>query len=268
VLPGKILYELENNNRIIGGITNECSKHAEEVYKVFVKGELLLTEAKVAELSKCMENTFRDVNISLANELAKICYELDINCLDVIALANKHPRVNIHQPGPGVGGHCLAIDPYFICAKAPQTAKLISLARSINKSMPDFVVDKVKMILKDQDEAKIAVFGVTYKGNIDDIRESPAIEIVTMLEESYKVAVYDPHVKNPNYVSLLEAVTDADMILLLADHNEFKNLDYKQIAKVMKQPILFDTKNMISTQEEYGLEIINYGNLYQHKNTQ
>ena len=268
MLPGKILYELENNNRIIGGITNECSKHAEEVYKVFVKGELLLTEAKVAELSKCMENTFRDVNISLANELAKICYELDINCLDVIALANKHPRVNIHQPGPGVGGHCLAIDPYFICAKAPQTAKLISLARSINKSMPDFVVDKVKMILKDQDEAKIAVFGVTYKGNIDDIRESPAIEIVTMLEESYKVAVYDPHVNNPNYVSLLEAVTDADMILLLADHNEFKNLDYKQIAKVMKQPILFDTKNMISTQEEYGLEIINYGNLYQHKNTQ
>lgn len=267
VLPGKILYELENNNRIIGGITNECSKHAEEVYKVFVKGELLLTEAKVAELSKCMENTFRDVNISLANELAKICYELDINCLDVIALANKHPRVNIHQPGPGVGGHCLAIDPYFICAKAPQTAKMISLARSINKSMPDFVVDKVKMILKDQDEAKIAVFGVTYKGNIDDIRESPAIEIVTMLEEAYKVAVYDPHVNNPNYVSLLEAVTDADMILILADHNEFKNLDYKQIAKVMKQPILFDTKNMISTQEEYGLEIINYGNLYQHKNT-
>lgn len=265
VLPGKILYELKNNNRIIGGITDNCARHAAEVYEIFVKGELLLTEAKVAELSKCMENTFRDVNISLANELAKICYELDINCLDVIALANKHPRVNIHQPGPGVGGHCLAIDPYFISAKAPQTAKLISLARSINKSMPDFVVDQVNRILSDQEDVKIAVFGVTYKGNIDDIRESPAIEIVLLLEKTYKVSVFDPHVKNPEYVSAIEAATDANMIIILSDHNEFRDLDYKQIAKVMKQPILFDTKNMISTQEDHGVEIINYGNLYQHK---
>ena len=129
-----------------------------------------------------MENTFRDVNIALANELAKICDELDINCLDVIQMANKHPRVNLHQPGPGVGGHCLAIDPYFICAKVPETAKMIRLARDTNKSMPEYVVDKVKMLLGEVKQPKVAAFGMAYKGNVDDIRESPAIEIINLLK--------------------------------------------------------------------------------------
>ena len=132
VLPGKILKELVHNDRIIGGITPECSKKASEVYGQFVEGNIMLTEAKTAELSKCMENTFRDVNIALANELAKICAEIGVNALDVIKMANKHPRVNLHSPGPGVGGHCLAIDPYFIYAKAPETAKIIKLARDTN----------------------------------------------------------------------------------------------------------------------------------------
>ena len=148
VLPGKIMDELVNNDRIIGGITPKCADKSADIYKKFVKGNLIKTEAKTAELSKCMENTFRDVNIALANELAKICSEIGVNTLDVIEMANKHPRVNIHFPGPGVGGHCLAIDPYFIYSKAPETAKLIKIARDTNNSMPQFVVEKTQKLIK------------------------------------------------------------------------------------------------------------------------
>lgn len=266
VLPGQILYELRHNNRIVGGITPACTEHAAEVYGIFVEGEIIKTEAKTAELSKCMENTFRDVNIALANELAKICYELDINCLDVIKMANKHPRVNIHQPGPGVGGHCLAIDPYFICAKAPETAKIIRLARDTNKSMPRFVTEKVSMLLAGIENPKIAAFGVTYKGNVDDVRESPSFEIVEMLkEQGYTVQVYDPHVQNDEYVDLDTAVQDADLVVVLTDHNEYKNMNHQHIASLMRTPMLFDTRNIIKKQEGSGLTIVNYGNLYQFK---
>lgn len=266
VLPGQILYELKHNNRIVGGITPTCTEHAAEVYATFVEGEIIKTEAKTAELSKCMENTFRDVNIALANELAKICYRLDINCLDVIEMANKHPRVNIHQPGPGVGGHCLAIDPYFICAKAPEEAKIIRLARDTNKSMPRFVVDKVKLFVKGIEDAKIAVFGVTYKGNVDDMRESPALEVIAFLkEEGYRVSVYDPHVKRREYESWEEAVEGADLILILTDHKEYKDISYREIGKKMRHAVIFDTKNMIKVREDAGIEVINYGNLYQYK---
>ena len=266
VLPGQILYELRHNNRIVGGITPACTEHAAEVYETFVEGEIIKTEAKTAELSKCMENTFRDVNIALANELAKVCYELDINCLDVIQMANKHPRVNIHQPGPGVGGHCLAIDPYFICAKAPDAAKIIRLSRDTNRSMPQYVVDKVDMLLKGIENPKIAAFGVTYKGNVDDVRESPSLEIVEMLEaKGCNVAVYDPHVANPAYVDLDTAVKDADLAVILTDHNEYKNMNHAHIAGLMKRPMLFDTRNIIKEQEGSGLTVVNYGNIYQYK---
>lgn len=266
VLPGQILYELKYNNRIIGGITPECTEHAAAVYGIFVEGELIKTEAKTAELSKCMENTFRDVNIALANELAKVCYELDINCLDVIDMANKHPRVNIHQPGPGVGGHCLAIDPYFICAKAPEVAKIIRLGRDTNCSMPEFVIDKTEMLLSGIENPKIAAFGVTYKGNVDDVRESPSMEIVEMLKmREYNVAVYDPHVANPEYVGLEEAVEGADIVLILTDHNEYKNMDLAMIASKMKNPVMFDTRNIVKNAEGTGLTVINYGNLYKFK---
>ena len=266
VLPGQILHELKHNNRIVGGITPACTEHAAEVYGIFVEGELIKTEAKTAELSKCMENTFRDVNIALANELAKVCYKLDINCLDVIAMANKHPRVNIHAPGPGVGGHCLAIDPYFICAKAPEEAKIIRMARDTNTSMPEFVVEKTKMLLQGIENPKIAAFGVTYKGNVDDVRESPSMEIVEMLQhEGYDVAVYDPHVNNPEYVDLDTAVTDADIIVVLTDHNEYKNMNLADIASKMKHPVLFDTRNIVHGEDGTGLTVVNYGNLYQYK---
>ena len=170
VLPGKILHEIIYNSRIVGGVTRKCADKAAGVYRLVVKGEIIKTEAKTAEMSKLIENTFRDVNIALANELTKVCNELNINVLDVIWMANKHPRVNIHTPGPGVGGHCLAVDPYFIYSKTPETAKLIKLARDINVSMPEYVVDKVEKLINNNKCVKIAAFGVTYKPNVDDIR--------------------------------------------------------------------------------------------------
>lgn len=256
VLPGKIIEELIHNDRIIGGITPQCSQKASEVYGQFVEGELMLTEAKTAELSKCMENTFRDVNIALANELAKICAEIGVNALDVIKMANKHPRVNLHSPGPGVGGHCLAIDPYFIYAKAPETAKLIKLARDTNNSMPEFVCENVRKIIK---KGKIAILGVSYKGNTGDDRESPAYEIIGILTKDYEIAIHDPHIDNPNFVSFKDAVSDADLILILCDHNEFKNLDYTLIHE---DTIIFDTKNIIYKVPD-KIKLYNYGNLYE-----
>lgn len=266
VLPGKILYELTNNNRIVGGITPKCTEKAAEVYGVFVKGELIKTEAKTAELSKCMENTFRDVNIALANELAKICFELDINCLDVIEMANKHPRVNIHFPGPGVGGHCLAIDPYFIAAKAPEQAKIISLGRKTNCSMPEWVAEKTEMLIKGIENPKIAIFGMTYKGNIDDMRESPSVEVVELLEnKGYNVVINDDHVKRPDFLSIEEATDGADIAVILADHNEYRALDYTDLARRMRTPQIFDTKGMLKPEDSEEISIINYGNIYKYK---
>lgn len=269
VLPGQILNELVNNNRIVGGITPQCAEKSAQIYSVFVKGEIVKTEAKTAEMSKCMENTFRDVNIALANELTKICYDLNINVLDVINMANKHPRVNIHSPGPGVGGHCIAVDPYFIYAKSPQYANMIKLARDTNNSMPQFVVDMVKGLLSNEDnpsKLKIAVFGITYKGNVDDMRESPALEVVEILKkEGYQLAIHDPHVKHDDFVGCDEAVQDADLILVLADHSEFKNYNYSRMAELMRLPRLLDTKNFLALQPESGMEIINFGNAFNFK---
>ena len=258
VLPGRIIEELIHNDRIIGGVTPECAKKASEVYGQFVEGDLMLTEAKTAELSKCMENTFRDVNIALANELVKICVEIGVNALDVIKMANKHPRVNLHSPGPGVGGHCLAIDPYFIYAKAPETAKIIKLARDTNKSMPTFVCEHVKKIIP---SGKIAVLGVSYKGNSDDDRESPAFDVIAKLSSNYELAIHDPHINNPNFVSFAEAIKEADLILVLCDHSEFEHLDFNLIRENMEKPIIFDTKNIIKEISEY-IKLYNYGNLY------
>lgn len=259
VLPGKIIEELIHNDRIIGGVTPECAKKASEVYGQFVEGDLLLTEAKTAELSKCMENTFRDVNIALANELAKICAEIGVNALDVIEMANKHPRVNLHSPGPGVGGHCLAIDPYFIYAKAPETAKIIKLARDTNNSMPDFVCEYVKKIISG---GKIAILGVSYKGNTGDDRESPAYDIIAKLGGDYEIAIHDPHIENPDFKSFEEAIENSDLILILCDHDEFKHLDYDLIKSSMKKPIIFDTKNIIK-EVPSEIKLFNYGNLYE-----
>ena len=262
VLPGQIMHELIFNNRIVGGVTEACTEAGVKVYSTFVQGEIIRTDAKTAEMSKLMENTFRDVNIALANELTKVCNELDINALDVITMANKHPRVNLHTPGPGVGGHCLAVDPYFIVAKAPETAKLISLARDINVSMPHFVVENVNTLMEKVNGKVVTVFGLTYKGNVDDIRESPAMEIFELLKEEnkYDVRAFDPHVDKDFIVkNIEEAVNNSDMILILTDHNEFKELNWDALSG-MKTKQIFDTKNSVqNTSQDFNY--INFGNL-------
>lgn len=262
VLPGQILHELIYNNRIVGGITEKCTEAGAKVYRTFVKGEVIKTNAKTAEMSKLMENTFRDVNIALANEMTKVCNELDINALEVIEMANKHPRVNLHTPGPGVGGHCLAVDPYFIVSKAPETAKLISLAREINTSMPKYVIQKVNALLEKNNGKVITVFGLTYKGNVDDIRESPALEIFELLkgDSKYEVRAFDPHVDHEMVTKdIREAVNNSDLILILADHNEFKFLDYDALNEMATKQI-FDTKNIVVNHSE-EFNYIHFGNL-------
>ncbi len=264
VLPGQILHELIYNNRIVGGITPACTEAGVKVYSTFVQGELIKTDAKTAEMSKLMENTFRDVNIALANELTKVCNELDINALDVIEMANKHPRVNLHTPGPGVGGHCLAVDPYFIVAKAPETAKLINLARSINTSMPHYVVENINTLMEDAQGKIVTLFGLTYKGNVDDIRESPAIEILELLQQQgkYEIRAFDPHVKNDIVIDdMKEALHQSDLIVVLTDHNEFKELTLRDLG-TMNTKRIFDTKNIVPLREE-DIEYINFGNLSQ-----
>ncbi|TDM20833.1 nucleotide sugar dehydrogenase [Macrococcoides canis] len=263
VLPGQIMHELIYNNRIIGGITPACIEAGKRVYGTFVKGEMIETQAKTAEMSKLMENTYRDVNIALANELAKICNHLDINVNDVIEMANKHPRVNLHTPGPGVGGHCLAVDPYFIIAESPENSPLIKLARDINVSMPEYVVNHTKDILSKLGGNKVTVFGLTYKGDVDDIRESPAFDIYELLkkESNIEVTAYDPHVKL-DWVEkdLATALKDSSLVLVLSDHSEFKQMNDADFT-TMKNKIIFDTKNVMKS-EFKDVKYYNYGNLY------
>lgn len=262
VLPGKIMEELIYNNRIVGGMTPACIEAGKKVYGTFVKGEMIETRAKTAEMSKLMENTYRDVNIALANELAKICNHLDINVHEVIEMANKHPRVNVHTPGPGVGGHCLAVDPYFIISEAPEQSPLIQLARSINVSMPEYVVNYTKDILSKLGSNKVTVFGLTYKGDVDDIRESPAFDIYELLrkEEGIEVNTYDPHVKM-DFVEkdLKEAVKNSSLVLVLSDHSEFKTLKDEDF-ETMKDKVIFDTKNVMGGNFN-EVRYYNYGNI-------
>ncbi|MBC6300528.1 nucleotide sugar dehydrogenase [Listeria booriae] len=258
VLPGNIAHELIHNPRIIGGVTPACTSVAKAMYATVVQGELIEATASEAELSKLMENTYRDVNIALANELAKIGLDLEINALKVIEMANRHPRVNLHSPGPGVGGHCLAIDPYFVAAASPQFSPLIQTARQINTSMPRFIVDSVNKLMASAPNNKITVFGLTYKGNIDDTRESPAKEISMMLQQSgYQVTEYDPHVDYAT-IDIEVACKDSSLILVLTDHTEFKNIA-AQATNKMKQPLILDTKSIV---QQHEATLLNLGNMH------
>lgn len=262
VLPGQIMHELIYNNRIVGGMTPACVEAGKKVYGTFVQGEMIETNAKTAEMSKLMENTYRDVNIALANELAMICNRLDINVHEVIEMANKHPRVNLHTPGPGVGGHCLAVDPYFIIAEAPEESPLIQLSRSINVSMPEYVVGITKDMIAKLNGKKVTVFGLTYKGDVDDIRESPAFDIYELLrkEEGLEVNTYDPHVKM-DFVEkdMKTAVKESSLVLVLSDHSEFKILTDNDF-ETMKDKVIFDTKNVVPNNFE-EVKYFNYGNI-------
>ena len=240
VLPGHIVRELVENDRIIGGVTNKCAKQAKDLYKIFVDADCLMTDCRTAELSKLVENSFRDVNIAFANELSLICDKLGINVWKLVELANHHPRVNILQPGPGVGGHCIAVDPWFIVDSAPNEAKLIRTARLVNDDKPNFVLDKidhaVDIIGKGKSELKIACLGLAFKPDIDDLRESPALSIadkISLMGFS-KVLLVEPNIskipkefkdKSVDLVSVDEAIRAADIIVLLVDHASFKSID-------------------------------------------
>ncbi len=249
VLPGQILKELRENNRIVGGLTPGAAEAVRDLYQSFVEGEIYLTDATTAEMTKLMENTYRDVNIALANELAKLCEKLQINAWDVIGMANKHPRVNLHQPGPGVGGHCIAVDPWFVVEKAPETARMIALARDINDGMPEHVCELVKTLLPPEG-GRICFLGVTYKPDVDDMRESPAVDLVHVLRTlpGVEVVVVDPHVDFEGSASpdVLVAAQGADLLLLAVHHQEFKSLPFIEISGVMEHPVVLDTRNFWS----------------------
>ncbi len=250
VLPGKILTELVKNDRIIGGVDKKSAEMAIELYKSFVEGDIHLTDITTAEMVKLMENTFRDVNIALANEFTKVSESVGIDVWKAISLANKHPRVDIHRPGPGVGGHCIAVDPWFIVNADEKNAKLIKTARKTNDDMPSFVVKVVEKELKEIEKPIITIFGVAYKGNVGDTRQSPAQKIIpSLLEKGFKVRSHDPFVEDFQYelLPLERAVKGSDCILVLADHKIFNNLDLKTIFSLMRTKNVIDTKNCLSS---------------------
>ncbi len=252
VIPGQILHELVNNSRIAGGVNDISAKKIAEVYRSFVKGEIYETDTRTAELCKLAENTYRDVNIAFANELAKICEKMDINVWEAIELCNKHPRVNIHQPGPGVGGHCIAVDPWFIAEKQPETAKIIDLCRRTNDSMPDHVASEIIEILGDTKSPKVAILGVTYKPDVDDMRESPILHLIEILKKKgIQVSAYDPFVKGSEGIEndLQKAAEASDLLVLGVHHSEFKNLPFAELGKVMRAKAFYDTRNFVPTKE-------------------
>lgn len=243
VLPGRILVELIANDRIVGGIDEASTAAAAAFYREFVSGDVLETSAAVAEMAKLTENTYRDVNIALANELSMICDSLDIDVFELIELANRHPRVNILQPGPGVGGHCIAVDPWFIAARTPEQAKLIRTARLVNDSKPDWVLDRVRQKAARFKRATIACLGLAFKADVDDLRESPALAIVRRLkaEDVGDLLVCEPHIAtHPEFplVPLDAALAGADIVLLLVDHKPFRQI--KPIK--LQEKILIDTR--------------------------
>lgn len=243
VLPGHVLRELVQNDRVIGGMTPKCSTVAVALYQIFVEGECIITNARTAEMCKLTENSFRDTNIAFANELSIICDKLDINVWELIRLANRHPRVNILQPGPGVGGHCIAVDPWFIVSKTPEQARLIRTAREVNDSKPLWVLDKAKLAVaeylqvnsdKTAKDVTIACLGLAFKPDIDDLRESPAVSIVQHIREAHpgKVLVVEPNITalpsslatGLELIDIQIALQQADILILLVDHKQFKNI--------------------------------------------
>ncbi len=246
VLPGKIMHELVNNDRIIGGNDKQSAEKAKELYNTFCSGQIFLTDSKTAEMAKLVENSFRDVNIGFANELSLICDKVGINVWELIELANKHPRVNILQPGPGVGGHCIAVDPWFVVAAAPEEARIIRTAREVNDTKPDWVIDKVIAKADRFKEPVIGCLGLAFKANIDDLRESPALEITRKLYSSGvgKIMVCEPNthgdfVEFPLY-ELNEVLKAADILLVLVDHEEFKGID----SESLKEKVVIDTRGI------------------------
>lgn len=252
VLPGYVLQELVSNDRVIGGMSKACSALALELYKTFVKGECIFTNARTAEMAKLTENSFRDVNIAFANELSVICDKLKINVWELVKLANRHPRVNILNPGPGVGGHCIAVDPWFIVNSCPDESKLIAQARITNDAKPYYVIDQISRAADEFKRPVIACLGLAFKADIDDLRESPALQIVSNLVDKNigEIITVEPNIsclpktlsdKGVELISLESALDKANVIVVLVDHQEFKVADRGQLAA----KVVIDTRGII-----------------------
>lgn len=241
VLPGQIMKEVVENDRIIGGINRESAEKAKEIYETFTKGQIFLTDATTAEMAKLVENSFRDVNIAFANELSFICDKLGLNVWELISLANRHPRVNILRPGPGVGGHCIAVDPWFIVDACPKEARLIRAAREVNDDKPNMIVNQIKTAAERFKRPVIGLLGLAYKQDIDDLRESPALHIAQAVKQLNlgEIMVCEPYCKKHAEFSLYkfeEVVKKADILVLLVGHKQFKDVD----RELLKPKIVID----------------------------
>lgn len=258
IIPGNMVYELINNSRTIGADNLVIGERVKEIYASFCKGEIIVTDIRTAEMTKVVENTYRDINIAFANELTKICRSTDMDVHEIIRIANKHPRVNILSPGPGVGGHCISVDPWFLVGDYPELANIIRTARGINDSMPEFVLKRIVDIAKQEkitDMTRIGIYGLTYKENVDDVRESPTLQLLENLEghlASGIIKIYDPFIKSKicknqydNFDAFLEAI---DMLVIMVGHDEIKENMNK-----LKSKVILDTRNISTIEGTYRL---------------
>jgi len=257
IIPGNMIYELQNNSRTIGVDNKKIGQKVKELYSAYCEAEIIITDIRSAEMSKVVENTYRDVNIAFANELAKICRTDDLDVYEIIRIANKHPRVNILQPGPGVGGHCISVDPWFLVGDYPDLTRLILTARKINDSMPSHVLTRIRDIMREHnlnDLSKVGVYGLTYKENVDDIRESPSLQLLDKMDNhlAFGVKVYDPFVKEQivdnQYMNFENFIKEVEIVVIMVAHDHIKkNMNYIQ------DKLILDTKNICSLTTAYRL---------------
>ncbi|MDI6452386.1 nucleotide sugar dehydrogenase [Peloplasma aerotolerans] len=257
IIPGNMIYELENNSRTIGADSIEIANKIKTVYSSFCKGEIVVTDIRSAEMSKVVENTYRDINIAFANELAKICRSDNMDVYEIIKIANKHPRVNILQPGPGVGGHCISVDPWFLVGDYPDLTNLILSARKVNDSMPNHVLKRISFIMKEnniRNVSDVGLYGLTYKENVDDTRESPTLQLLKQMEEhlSFGVKVYDPYIKSHlvenQYFDFNLFINDIKILVIMVAHKQIiENIN------LLSEIIIFDTKNIVQKKGVYKL---------------
>ena len=257
IIPGNIIYELEHNSRTIGADDRAIGERVKELYSSFCKGEIVVTDIRTAEMTKVVENTYRDINIAFANELAKICRSGNMDVYEIIRIANMHPRVNILQPGPGVGGHCISVDPWFLVGDYPGLTNIILTARKINDSMPKFVLERVYNIMKEKgmtDLSRVGLYGLTYKENVDDVRESPTLQLLEVMKKHLApgLKVYDPFVKstivNNQYHDFDQFLKDVDFVVIMVAHDQIK----KQMDKLVGKVIL-DTRNICDIEGTYKI---------------
>jgi UDP-N-acetyl-D-mannosaminuronic acid dehydrogenase len=257
IIPGNMIYELEHNSRTIGADSVEVGNKIKELYSSFCKGDIVVTDIRTAEMTKVVENTYRDINIAFANELAKICRSDNMDVYEIIKIASMHPRVNILQPGPGVGGHCISVDPWFLVGDYPGLANIILAARKINDSMPEFVLERIHAIMEEKgmtDLTRVGLYGLTYKENVDDVRESPSLQLIESMQKHLAPTLksYDPYVKKDivknQYHDFDKFLSDVDLVVIMVGHDEIKENMNKLVDKV-----IFDTKNICKIEGTYKL---------------